>query len=66
MVKEKEEILLTTEDVSKRWLINPATVRKWRKDKVGPDYILLPNGTIRYRKSVIQKHESQNTVSMGG
>ena len=47
------EQLLTTEELAKRMRVNPSTVRRWRLDDVGPQYLRV--GTVyRYPISAVE------------
>lgn len=52
------KILLTQEEVAKRWNISMRTLERWRWMKEGPKYIKI-GGHVRYRISEIEKYEQE-------
>jgi hypothetical protein len=48
-----EEKFLSGPSVAKTWDLDPATVRRWRRE--GAPYHILGNGLIRYRLSELEE-----------
>jgi hypothetical protein len=48
-----DEKLLSGPSVAKAWDLDPATIRRWRKE--GAPCHILGNGLIRYRVSELEK-----------
>lgn len=48
--------LLTEEELAKRWRVSTETLRYWRWNGTGPDYIKL-NGRILYYRDDIEQFE---------
>jgi hypothetical protein len=55
-------VLLTTEDLAKRWRTTPDAVRKMRERNGGPPYIILGRRRIRYRLLDIVNHEANRVA----
>ena len=49
---------LTEQDLAKRWLISPETLRSWRARKQGPQYLKL-EGAVRYRLADVEEYEKK-------
>ena len=62
------EKLLSGPNVAKTWDLDPATVRRWRRE--GAPYHTLGNGLIRYRLSELEKWRASrpvhHIVALGG
>jgi hypothetical protein len=58
-----KEIFYTNEEVAKMLKINTATLARWRKDKKGPDYMLMGR-TIIYPLSSINSFLDQAKVKL--
>lgn len=57
---------LTTNQLAKRWSLEPHTLKKWRCNGKGPLYLKL-NGSIRYyleEVEVFEKHKLRSHTSM--
>jgi hypothetical protein len=63
-----DEKLLSGPNVAKTWDLDPATVRRWRRE--GAPYHILGNGLIRYRRSELEKWRGSrpvhHIVALGG
>lgn len=51
--------MLTTKDLATRWSMSEGTLRKWRMHSIGPKYIKVGKGSIRYRMEDIEDFEGQ-------
>lgn len=54
---------LTTTELAARWSIAENTIRRWRTEGSGPNFIKLGNGirsAVRYKLSDIEEYEQQN------
>ena len=49
--------LITEKELAKRWGYSSHTVRKWRVEGRGPDYVKLPGGGVRYEVETIDAIE---------
>ena len=62
-----EEKLLSGPSVAKTWDLDPATIRRWRRE--GAPYHILGTGLIRYRLSELERWRAsrpvQHTVALG-
>lgn len=45
--------MLTTRDVAALFRVHPKTVEEWRHRGIGPRYLKLPTGTVRYTRSAV-------------
>jgi hypothetical protein len=52
-LKSTEEKLLSGPTVAKAWDLDPATIRRWRRE--GAPFHALGNGVIRYKLSELSK-----------
>jgi len=59
-LKSTEEKLLSGPTVAKAWDLDPATIRRWRKE--GAPFHVLGNGVIRYRLSELLKWRATRQV----
>ena len=62
--------MLTTEELARRWRMNENTLRRWRLDGLGPNYIKMgegPKSSVRYRLADIENFEDRNyqTIKAG-
>ena len=48
-------ILLTEAEATGALRLGTGTLRKWRREKRGPEYLTLPGGWIRYRVEDVRK-----------
>ena len=56
--------LLTTVDAARILSVNPDTLRRWRYEGIGPDYVKLGNGPkaqVRYDEAVLEAYIRENT-----
>ncbi len=53
--------LLTSDDLAKRWSLNPLTPAQWRVRGVGPRYVKLGR-KVRYRLEEIEEYERKHLV----
>ena len=54
---------VTTYQLAERWSLAPETLRRWRMEKKGPDYIKIGDASknaIRYRIADIEKYEKEH------
>lgn len=61
--------MLTTEELARRWKIAQNTLRKWRVDGFGPNYIKMGDGknaTVRYKLQDIEAYEERNYAKING
>jgi hypothetical protein len=49
--------MMTTTDLANRWSMSEYTLRKWRMRGVGPIYIRIGKGLIRYRVEDVEAYE---------
>lgn len=54
------EKLLSGPNVAKTWDLDPATIRRWRKE--GAPSHILGNGLIRYKLSELEKWRASRPV----
>lgn len=53
---------LTTTQLAERWAMDPRTLRRWRAQGLGPEWIKLTpasNALVRYRLEDIEAYELQ-------
>lgn len=62
--EKAEDRLLPTKDAAALLGFQPDTLKTWRKEKRGPDYIKLP-GKILYAESALKKYLQDCTVTPG-
>lgn len=51
------------EELAARWQITTRTLQGWRKDKKGPAFIVIGNGTIRYRVEDVLAYETKSKAN---
>ena len=63
MKKPKEkQLLITTEELAKRWSMNSGTIENWRAAKHGPKFLKLGKGAsapVRYRLADVEAYENK-------
>jgi hypothetical protein len=64
-------VMLTTEELARRWRMNENTLRRWRLDGSGPNYIKMgegPKSSVRYRLTDIENFEDRyyQTINKAG
>lgn len=52
-----EAQFLTTEEIARRWRFHPQSVHNMRRNGVGPAFVKLQGGAVRYRVSEVLAHE---------
>jgi hypothetical protein len=55
-----EEKLLSGPTVAKAWDLDPATIRRWRRE--GAPFHVLGNGVIRYKLSELSKWRASRQI----
>lgn len=55
-----QERLLTPQEVAERWALSEDTLRRWRSEGCGPNYVRL-GGRIRYRLAEVMRYEASMT-----
>jgi hypothetical protein len=53
---------LTTKQLAERWGMAHRTLENWRQRKIGPRYLKLEHGAIRYAIADIANYERTNKV----
>ena len=48
---------LTEGELAERWRYSPNTLRKWRVEGRGPEYVKLTGGSVRYDLETIEAAE---------
>lgn len=51
--------LLTTNQVGKLYKVSPTTLYVWRQRGVGPEFVVLESGSIRYPKASVILHQQK-------
>jgi len=62
---KKDEALLTTNELAKRWKMSAGSLENWRRSGKGPSFVKFGKGAhaiVRYRLFDIQKYESKFIV----
>ena len=59
-VDAEPERLLTPQEVAERWALSEDTLRRWRSEGCGPNYVRL-GGRIRYRLAEVMRYEASMT-----
>ncbi len=54
--------LLTTEQVSKILNVNEITLAEWRRNRTGPDFIVLKSNTVKYNLDSIMEYLRENAL----
>jgi hypothetical protein len=54
-----QQMLITEKQLADRWGYSPATLRKWRVEGRGPDYVKIGHG-VRYSIETIEEVEKKN------
>ncbi|QMV32645.1 hypothetical protein KMC44_gp09 [Ralstonia phage Cimandef] len=49
----------TETDLAKRFDVTERTIQKWRRQKIGPAWIVIGKNTIRYREEDIRSYEER-------
>lgn len=59
-------MLWTERETARRLGISPRTLRRWRDDGIGPDWIRLrqPHGSVRYDESAVRRWVREQTRRM--
>lgn len=57
------EVHLKEIEVAERMQVTLSTVQRWRRKKIGPNYMKLGDGSIRYRNSDILAYEESSLVT---
>jgi hypothetical protein len=52
--------LLTEKELGKRWKLDPKTLRNWRCQGRGPNYLKIAGANVRYALDEIVRHEQQS------
>jgi len=52
---------LTTKELAELWGYHPGTLKNWRSQGIGPDYVQLRNGKVFYKLEAILEYEKANT-----
>jgi DNA-binding transcriptional MerR regulator len=53
---------LTEKQLAKRWNISQRTLQIWRRDKVGPPFMVLGKNTVLYREEDVRAYEDKRLV----
>ena len=56
--------MMTTTDLANRWKMSGYTLRKWRMRDIGPAYIKVGKGLIRYRVEDVESYEDSRESGM--
>lgn len=59
-----EHNLLNEREVAKMLGISPATLNRWRCERVGPDFLRVSRRAIRYRRSDLDRWLEARHVSV--
>lgn len=62
--RDRIDVLLNENEVAEILKVSVSTVRSWRFKKVGPIYVKLAAGTVRYTHSAISEYIAKNEVKM--
>lgn len=54
-----DEALLPPELAAAFLGLQPATLKRWRSQKVGPEYVTVGERTVRYRFGELRRHGSK-------
>lgn len=60
-----EHDLLNEREAAKLLSISPATMNRWRCERVGPDFLRVSRRAIRYRRCDLERWLEARVVSMG-
>jgi hypothetical protein len=63
----KKSQLITPKELAKRWKVHEGTIRNWRWQGRGPDYIRVgegKRGKIVYKLSVVKSFEKRFNLSL--
>lgn len=58
--------LMTEAELAAEWKIKPKTLANQRSRRVGPPYLKLSGGIVRYSRAAVRRWVEANTVSHGG
>ncbi len=61
-----EHDLLNEREVATLLRISPATLNRWRCERVGPDFLRVSRRAIRYRRSDLERWLEARHVSVSG
>jgi DNA-binding transcriptional MerR regulator len=53
---------LTEKQLAKRWNISQRTLQIWRRDKVGPPFMVLGKNTVLYREEDVREYENKRLI----
>jgi DNA-binding transcriptional MerR regulator len=57
-----EVVLLTEGDVARRLAVSLSTIRSWRIKKIGPAFVRLTTGSVRYRPEDVERFIKDSEV----
>lgn len=61
-IKDSLRSTMTTKELAERWGMEYRTLENWRQKKIGPRFIKLENGLVRYMISDILTYEQSKKV----
>jgi len=59
-MSDKDELYLTPDDLSRRWMMKIGTLAHWRSRGEGPRFLKL-GGNVRYILSDVESYEAAQT-----
>jgi DNA-binding transcriptional MerR regulator len=53
---------LTETQLAKRWNITTRTLQIWRRERIGPPFIVVGKNTVLYREEDVRKYEDERLI----
>lgn len=54
---------LSERELAARFGVTPRTLQTWRKENIGPDYLIVGKSTVRYRLADVEAYETKQKTT---